>query len=265
MKISTATCTSSDVIIGTSHLKFRLRTENDSPVEFCSNFVITNKLNGLECILGAEFLLDEERVVSISASKLVVKYNSLYYMLPITSEIPPTLVNFVSVNNTLAEDIQHFREDTWTEEDSETPLIPEEIDITEKENAAPMAYHFNHNIEADFENETLPPSEQFFDNTYELKFESLEKKLTLEDADYTDCPQEYIGTLKTMLYEYDDRFSKSKLDLETTTLYEASLPTLPGRIVTQRVRRLPPHKYNFAIQAIKQLQESGVVRESDSP
>ncbi len=44
----------------------------------------------------------------------------------------------------------------------------------ENEDAAPMAYHFNHNIEADFENETLPPSEQFFDNTYELKFESLE-------------------------------------------------------------------------------------------
>jgi len=170
MKISTATCTSSDVIVGTSHLKFRLRTENDNSVEFCSNFVITNKLNGLECILGAEFLLDEERVVSISASKLVVKYNSLYYMLPITSEIPPTLVNFVNVNNTLAEDIQHFREDIQTEEDLETPFIPQEIDINEKEDAAPMAYHFNHNIEADFENETLPPSEQFFDNTYELKF-----------------------------------------------------------------------------------------------
>ncbi len=68
-----------------------------------------------------------------------------------------------------------------------------------------------------------------------------------------------------MLAEYEDRFSKSKLDLETTTIYEASLPTIPGRIVSQRVRRLPPHKYNFAIQAIRQLQESGVVRESDSP
>ncbi len=39
----------------------------------------------------------------------------------------------------------------------------------------------------------------------------------------------------------------------------------PQYHITQRVRRLPPHKYNFAIQAIKQLQESGVVRESDSP
>jgi len=88
----------------------------------------------------------------------------------------------------------------------------------------------------------------------------LEKKLTLDDTNYSDCPRESLMPLRRMLDEYDDRFSKSKLDLETTTLYEASLPTLPGRIVTQRVRRLPPHKYNFAIQAIKQLQESGVVR-----
>ncbi len=39
-----------------------------------------------------------------------------------------SLVNFISVNNILAEDIQHFREDTQTEEDPETPFIPEEID-----------------------------------------------------------------------------------------------------------------------------------------
>ncbi len=67
-----------------------------------------------------------------------------------------------------------------------------------------------------------------------------------------------------MLSAYEDRFSKSKLDLQTTELYEASLPTLPGRIVQQKVRRLPEHKFQFALQAIRQLQQSGVVRESDS-
>ncbi len=53
-------------------------------------------------------------------------------------------------------------------------------------------------------------------------------------------------------------------NLQTTTIYEASLPTIPGKIVQQKVRRLPDHKYQFALEAIKQLQQSGVVRESDS-
>jgi hypothetical protein len=145
------------------------------------------------------------------------------------------------------------------EEDDNLPSSQEYID---KES---VASNFNHNITQDLEDETLPPSEQLFDNTYELKFESLEKQITLEDADYSECPPAYIKPLKEMLYEYEDCFSKSKLDLQTTTLCEAPLPTIPGRIVQQKVRRLPPHKYQFAMQAIKQLQASGVVRKSDSP
>ncbi len=54
-----------------------------------------------------------------------------------------------------------------------------------------------------------------------------------------------------MLKQYEDRFSKSKLDLQTTTIYEASLPTIPGKIVQQKVRRLPDHKYQFALEELK--------------
>jgi len=184
------------------------------------------------------------------------------YAIPISSENPPdatdtVLLDNVSVQENASPDAS-IEPEPDCEPDEDPPIGNFTDDLT-------IAQNFNHNIDADFENETLPPSEQFFDNTYELKFEALEKKLTLDDADYSDCPRESLMPLRRMLDEYEDRFSKSKLDLETTSLYEASLPTLPGRIVTQRVRRLPPHKYNFAIQAIKQLQESGVVRESDSP
>ena len=255
MKIATATGTSSDIILGTSHLKFRLSSNKNQPADFCSNFIVTKKLNGMDCILGAEFLLDESKVESISASWLRVLIHGKKMTIPVFAEDPPLSANTALINTS----------DTPTTDDGNHCEVEEHLLPFVPENEISIASNYNHNITAEFENETLPPSEQFFDNTYELKFESLEKKISIEDADYSDCPPEHIGPLKAMLKNYDDRFSKSKLDLETTTLYEAALPTLPGRIVTQKVRRLPPHKYNFAMQAIKQLQESGVVRESDSP
>jgi len=38
----------------------------------------------------------------------------------------------------------------------------------------------NHNLKHDMENETLPPADELFDDMPELKFEALEKKLSLE-------------------------------------------------------------------------------------
>ena len=262
MRMSTAAGTSSNIIVGTSHRKFQLTSAKDEKASFCTNFIVTNKLNGMQCILGAEFLLDEKRVLSISASNLIVSDTVRKYAIPISSENPPDATDTVLLDNVSVQENASPDASIVTEPDCEPDEDPPIGNFTDD---LTIAQNFNHNIDADFENETLPPSEQFFDNTYELKFEALEKKLTLDDADYSDCPRESLMPLRRMLDEYEDRFSKSKLDLETTSLYEASLPTLPGRIVTQRVRRLPPHKYNFAIQAIKQLQESGVVRESDSP
>ena len=251
MQIATATGTSGNIITGTSHQKFRLFTSNHKHVEFCTNFIVTKKLNGMQCILGAEFLLDEKRVIAISASKLTAQFANEKFTIPVFSDHPTLNYNIEL-------------EEPSEEDESDQLTVNEEKTHGESANINSIAYSFNHNISQDLENETLPPSEQLFDNTYELKFESLEKTISLEDADYSDCPAEYLKPLKKMLAEYDDRFSKSKLDLKSTTLYEASLPTIPGRMVQQKVRRLPPHKYQFAIQAIKQLQESGVVRESDS-
>ena len=47
-------------------------------------------------------------------------------------------------------------------------------------------------------------------------------------------------------------------------MYVADLETMKGKKVVQKVRFLPNHRCNFAIKAIKQLEQSGVVRESDS-
>mgnify|MGYP003342496345 FL=1 len=74
----------------------------------------------------------------------------------------------------------------------------------------------------------------------------------------------HLAKLKNLLNDFQDRFSTSKLDIETTDLYSASLPTFEGKKVTQNVRRLPSNKYHFAMKAIKQLESAGIVRESDS-
>jgi hypothetical protein len=104
--------------------------------------------------------------------------------------------------------------------------------------------------------EILPPSDVLFDDMQELKFELLEKTITLEEADYTDCPFEYLPKLKPLFNDFSHIFSKSKLDLEITNLYTADLPTKKGKIVQQKVKRLPFHKYVFTTQAVKQLIKS---------
>jgi hypothetical protein len=70
---------------------------------------------------------------------------------------------------------------------------------------------------------------------------------------------------RALVEEFSDRFSKRKLDIEVTTMYEAELETKPGKKVVQIVRPLRPHKFDFALKAVRQLEAAGVVRESDSP
>ena len=56
--------------------------------------------------------------------------------------------------------------------------------------------------------------------------------------------------------DFEDRFSKSQLDLEITDKYTADLETVEGKKVVQKVRFLPNYRYNFAIKAIKQLEKT---------
>ena len=115
------------------------------------------------------------------------------------------------------------------------------------------------------EDESLPPAAELFDDQLELDFHLLDKKFTVHDGDFTKCPPHKLTDLKNVLVQFQDCFSTSKLDIETTDLYEASLPTMPKKKVYQPVRRLPHHKFNFALKAVKQLEHAGVVRPSDSP
>ena len=92
----------------------------------------------------------------------------------------------------------------------------------------------------------------------------MRKKNSIEDGYFEFCPPTWTKKLKKLLYEYKDRFSTFKLDVEVTDMYTADLETIPGEKVIQKCRRLPHHKFQFGLKAIKQLEKAGVVRESDS-
>ena len=62
----------------------------------------------------------------------------------------------------------------------------------------------SHSIKDVYENETLPYTEEFFDENHEIKFEALEKRFTIEDGDFSDCPQKYLKPLKKLLNEFKD-------------------------------------------------------------
>ena len=50
-----------------------------------------------------------------------------------------------------------------------------------------------HLLKEQYENERMPDSEQMFNDTLELKFEALDKVITLDMGDYSHCPKEWRG------------------------------------------------------------------------
>ena len=106
MQMATATGTSSNAIIGTCHLTFQMLDQTGQAVSYCTNFIVARKLNGMQCILGAEFLLDESRVVSISAAKLTVQKLHTKYIVPITTDkVCPSLHN-INIEEIISEYLQ---------------------------------------------------------------------------------------------------------------------------------------------------------------
>ena len=50
-----------------------------------------------------------------------------------------------------------------------------------------------YSLKEEYEDEHMPDSEQMFDNTLQLKFEALDKVITLGMGDYSHCPKEWRG------------------------------------------------------------------------
>jgi hypothetical protein len=74
IKLTLATATGLDdtAIKGILHLKFALETRAEKVIKCCANFIVTTRLNGLQSIIGAEFLMDSENVTGISNHSLTL-------------------------------------------------------------------------------------------------------------------------------------------------------------------------------------------------
>jgi hypothetical protein len=121
-------------------------------------------------------------------------------------------------------EVSHF---IWNEEREEL-LDEDSIEIVD-------VRAMTHNLKDVYNDETLLSSEQMFDELEELKFKILDKDISLEAGDYSECPKKYVKKTKSLVKEFHDRFSKRKLDIEVTDIYEAELNTHLGRKLTRKL------------------------------
>jgi hypothetical protein len=285
MTICTATGTDTESVKGIAHTKILMRTTKYKIESICVNFIVIDKLNGMDCIIGADFLKDDKNVAGVSNMNLIYKDERGSHRVKISDQ--NQLHTLDKVNIYTKNDKKEAKESKrtclecrkrtvtnihsmWVKQNGEGEVevvgVDKKIskDTYRKHQFPPDIPINSHSIKEENNEETLPESSLFFEDSQELKEEILKKKITLADGDCSECPPEHKPKLMALLEDFKDRFSESKLDLEITDMYTADLETTPGRIVNQKCRRLPTDRFEFAQKAIKQLQDMGVVSESDS-
>jgi len=265
LTLCTATGRDETSIKGMIHLKFALKTRVGKTLVCCTNFIVTSKLNGLQSIIGAEFLFDDDRVQSISKDSLKfrvrdeelsveifadrnggnrefphlranphdrncvnmlckdcgnatgpnkpqqvllkkVEISHSHWLTPcseitavadytIIGESAPSYCSDSKNDDNCQNDNYDFWYDTESDQtgrviENHSPLMSENTgicDTTEQlyqqskqnladlENPLEKLNVMSHSVKEVFQNETLPPSEQMFDDALELKFEVLDK------------------------------------------------------------------------------------------
>ncbi|RPH78852.1 MAG: hypothetical protein EHM77_06535, partial [Planctomycetaceae bacterium] len=253
MTLMTATGTSEDAILGIAHTTVDMYTEEEVGIVICVDFIVTTQLNGLDAILGAEFLFNTPELKGLDNEGLNWTVEDRKYRTPIFEE------GKLKGRRHEIKDGQKIRIEC--RECKKQTEQTEQAKATKVKNCSKL---FSHSVKETYDEETLPEGESFFDENLEVKFEILDKKFTIEDGDYSQCPHNWQSKVRKLVEEFKDRFSTSKLDLEKTDIMTADLPTLKGRKVQQKCRRLPNHRYEFAVKALTQLQKAGVIRESNS-
>jgi hypothetical protein len=73
MTICTATGTDTESVKEIAHTKILMRTTKNKIVSSCINFIVTDKLNGMDCIIGADFLMDDKNVTGVSNMNIIYK------------------------------------------------------------------------------------------------------------------------------------------------------------------------------------------------
>ncbi|XP_033726764.1 uncharacterized protein LOC117316332 [Pecten maximus] len=99
---------------------------------------------------------------------------------------------------------------------------------------------------------------------------SQEGKLSLPEElgvhiDKTNLTEEQLLRVRQVLGNWEHAFSKSQFDLGKTNLIKHKIELLDERPFKQPYRKIPPAMYEEVRQHIKEMQEAGVIRESNSP
>ena len=203
----------------------------------------------MECIIGADFLMQREEIASITRNSIIWKRDQMTHIIRIAEDDEINKLERVNiftdakaVNERKCKDCKGGRR-------------------TFKENHVKV---FSHSIRQNFEDETLPHAADLFADSQELKEENLDKKITLADGDYSQCPENCKDSLMRLMEDFKDRFSFSKLDLEITDMYTADLETEEVKIVNQKCKRLPSDRFKAVEKAVKQLEQAGIASVSDA-
>jgi hypothetical protein len=217
--------------------------------------------------LGAEILLNPSVVNSINSQHVTFKKGNNLYKVKVTREGPtdPQQSNGSDLIFNSCNFISNISINSQSVENTHDCKFSSELIKSIKTESKDNYLYSSQTFDSPIENETLPASSELFQDDLKLNFKILDNKFTIDDGDFSCCLPQYLSEIKSLLNDFNDRFSKSKLDIETTDIYTAELPTLPDRKVNQLVRRLPHHKALFALKAINQLKQAGVIRDSDSP
>jgi hypothetical protein len=119
----------------------------------------------------------------------------------------------------------------------------------------------------------LPHSEEVFKEYQELTLLDTSKKYSLNDGDFSHCPEKYYNILMNLLKDFKDRVIESVFDFRLSydpcqpgihSDYEAEIETLEGKKLYEKAKRIPTSKFENALTVIKQWELAGIVSVSDS-
>ena len=222
IKLILATATGHDdtAVKGIAHLKFRVRSTEGKIIATCANFIISSRLNGLEAILGNEFLFRNKNVKSISLTKLEMFNDNTIESIEILSDKDKIRLNNEEnvlfkdndkyVNLTCKEcgnasgqkwskitpfetiELKHSHWDTVREELPEADSLVDRVEFK------------SHSMRQTSKNGTSQPNKEKFDETEDLKSHILDKPSSLSELQSRLAPFQnntaFIPYLKHIVY-----------------------------------------------------------------
>ena len=217
--LKTATGEDKDTVKGIAHQKIFAKTTKGKIVGTCINLIVTEKLNDLDLILGADFLFMNDKIKTISKNDITWHENEVNHKIKIEDDnsYPQAisgprnkkikyefrLANCAECNDTRYKLSTQQKLPSAKKWDEKINLVGIEEYISHKEKSMNFKQEVpNHqqndelkqnsavklNNSEPVDPETLGPSESAFEDQLELDFKILDKKLSLEDADYSECP-----------------------------------------------------------------------------